>query len=194
MNWRICTRMLTSQPRQRIGDYCIRYNIMITTHIINMLYSGTPTQVDFSSKGYCCDDWVRSGHHDTHSSTWQRWSTTTQFYVFLPITLSGVPQQRLLSTVKRILSEPGTLPYIVQILVTFNLMLVEQVVILLYYIMVDNPKLSTLYTNDWGAGGHGVTQDCRSCVTSWRSTTRILPIYSTSTLRGWTPKTLDTGV
>ena len=69
-------------------------------------------------------------------------------------------------TVKRILSEPNALPHIVQLLVTFDPVLVEQVAILLYYVMEDNPKLSTLYTNDWGAGGHGVTQDCRSCVTS----------------------------
>ena len=49
-------------------------------------------------------------------------------------------------TVKRILSEPGTLPHIVQLLVTFDPVLVEQVAILLFYVMEDNPKLSTLYT------------------------------------------------
>ena len=53
---------------------------------------------------------------------------------------------RPLPTVKRILSEPGTLPHIVHLLVTFDPVLVEQVAILLYYIMEDNPKLSTLYT------------------------------------------------
>ena len=47
---------------------------------------------------------------------------------------------------KRILSEPNTLPHIVQLLVTFDPVLVEQVAILLFYIMEDNPKLSTLYT------------------------------------------------
>ena len=53
---------------------------------------------------------------------------------------------RPLPTVKRILSEPGTLPHIVQLLVTFDPVLVEQVAILLFYVMEDNPKLSTLYT------------------------------------------------
>ena len=53
---------------------------------------------------------------------------------------------RPLPTVKRILSEPNTLPHIVQLLVTFDPVLVEQVAILLFYIMEDNPKLSTLYT------------------------------------------------
>ena len=53
---------------------------------------------------------------------------------------------RPLPTVKRILSEPNSLPHIVQLLVTFDPVLVEQVAILLYYVMEDNPKLSTLYT------------------------------------------------
>merc|ERR1719320_147644 len=53
---------------------------------------------------------------------------------------------RPLPTVKRILSEPNTLPHIVQLLVTFDPVLVEQVALLLYYVMEDNPKLATLYT------------------------------------------------
>ncbi|XP_023328115.1 dnaJ homolog subfamily C member 13 [Eurytemora carolleeae] len=53
---------------------------------------------------------------------------------------------RPLPTVKRVLSEPTTLPHIVQILLTFDPVLVEQVSILLFRIMEDNPKLSTLYT------------------------------------------------
>ena len=56
------------------------------------------------------------------------------------------PVSRPLPTVKRILSEPNALPHIVQLLVTFDPVLVEQVAILLYYVMADNPKLSTLYT------------------------------------------------
>lgn len=52
---------------------------------------------------------------------------------------------RPLPTVKRILSEPNTLPHIVQLLVTFDPVLVEQVALLLYYIMEDNPRLATLY-------------------------------------------------
>jgi len=53
---------------------------------------------------------------------------------------------RPLPTVKRVLSEPTTLPHIVQLLLTFDPVLVEQVAILLYSILEDNPKLSTLYT------------------------------------------------
>ena len=50
---------------------------------------------------------------------------------------------RPLPIVKRISSEPGTLPHIVQLLVTLDPVLVELVAILLYYIMEDNPKLCT---------------------------------------------------
>ena len=53
---------------------------------------------------------------------------------------------RPLPTVKRVLSEPNSLPHIVQLLVTFDPVLVEQVAILLFHIMEDNPKLATLYT------------------------------------------------
>ena len=53
---------------------------------------------------------------------------------------------RPLPTVKRILSEPSTLPHLVQLLLTFDPVLVEQVALLLFYIMEDNPKLATLYT------------------------------------------------
>jgi len=53
---------------------------------------------------------------------------------------------RPMPMVKRILSEPNVLPHIVQLLLTFDPVLVEQVAILLYRILEDNPKLSTLYT------------------------------------------------
>ncbi|XP_077997979.1 dnaJ homolog subfamily C member 13-like [Glandiceps talaboti] len=46
---------------------------------------------------------------------------------------------------KRILSEATCLPHIVQLLLTFDPVLVEKVAILLQHIMVDNPQLQRLY-------------------------------------------------
>ncbi|XP_076044368.1 receptor mediated endocytosis 8 isoform X2 [Oratosquilla oratoria] len=53
---------------------------------------------------------------------------------------------RPLPRVKRLLSEPGCLPHIVQLLLTFDPVLVEKVATLLYEIMQDNPALATVYT------------------------------------------------
>lgn len=43
------------------------------------------------------------------------------------------------------LSEPGCLPHLVQLLLTFDTVLVERTASLLVAIMRDNPRISTLY-------------------------------------------------
>ena len=53
---------------------------------------------------------------------------------------------RPLPTVKRVLSDTSHLPHIVQLLLTFDPVLVERVAVLLHHILEDNPKLATLYT------------------------------------------------
>ncbi|XP_041984743.1 dnaJ homolog subfamily C member 13 isoform X2 [Aricia agestis] len=52
---------------------------------------------------------------------------------------------RPLPKVKRLLSEPASLAHIVQLLLTFDPILVEKVATLLYEIMQDNPEISKLY-------------------------------------------------
>lgn len=52
---------------------------------------------------------------------------------------------RPLSKVKKILSDTLCLPHIVQLLLTFDPVLVEKVAILLCEIMRDNPEISKLY-------------------------------------------------
>lgn len=54
---------------------------------------------------------------------------------------------RPLPTVKRALSDPSHLQHIVQLLLTFDPVLVERVAVLLHHIMEDNPKMATLYTS-----------------------------------------------
>ncbi|KAK9875337.1 hypothetical protein WA026_007733 [Henosepilachna vigintioctopunctata] len=53
---------------------------------------------------------------------------------------------RPLPKVKRILSEPTCLSHIVQLLLTFDPILVEKVASLLYEVMKDNPEISKVYT------------------------------------------------
>ena len=43
------------------------------------------------------------------------------------------------------MSDPTTLPHIVQLLLTFDPILVEKVSLLLYLVLDDNPKLPSLY-------------------------------------------------
>ncbi|CAG9563804.1 unnamed protein product [Danaus chrysippus] len=52
---------------------------------------------------------------------------------------------RPLPRVKRLLSEPACLAHVVQLLLTFDPILVEKVATLLYEIMQDNPEISKLY-------------------------------------------------
>uniref|UniRef100_A0A8D2LVZ6 DnaJ heat shock protein family (Hsp40) member C13 n=1 Tax=Varanus komodoensis TaxID=61221 RepID=A0A8D2LVZ6_VARKO len=52
---------------------------------------------------------------------------------------------RPLPRVKRLLSDSTCLPHIIQLLLTFDPILVEKVAILLFYIMQDNPQLPRLY-------------------------------------------------
>ncbi|KAL4678230.1 hypothetical protein H8959_020904, partial [Pygathrix nigripes] len=52
---------------------------------------------------------------------------------------------RPLPKVKRLLSDSTCLPHIIQLLLTFDPILVEKVAILLYHIMQDNPQLPRLY-------------------------------------------------
>ncbi|KAF6099113.1 DnaJ heat shock protein family (Hsp40) member C13 [Phyllostomus discolor] len=52
---------------------------------------------------------------------------------------------RPLPRVKRLLSDSACLPHIIQLLLTFDPILVEKVAILLYHIMQDNPQLPRLY-------------------------------------------------
>lgn len=47
--------------------------------------------------------------------------------------------------VKAQLSEPGSLPHVVQLLLTFDPVLVEKTASLLTCVMRDNPRISTLY-------------------------------------------------
>lgn len=53
---------------------------------------------------------------------------------------------RPLPKVKRILSEPTCLSHIVQLLLTFDPILVEKVACLLFEVMKDNPEISKVYT------------------------------------------------
>ncbi|XP_071522873.1 dnaJ homolog subfamily C member 13 isoform X2 [Panulirus ornatus] len=53
---------------------------------------------------------------------------------------------RPLPRIKRLLSDPLSLPHIVQLLLTFDPILVEKVSMLLVEIMQDNPQISTVYT------------------------------------------------
>nr|XP_026495433.1 dnaJ homolog subfamily C member 13 isoform X2 [Vanessa tameamea] len=52
---------------------------------------------------------------------------------------------RPLPRVKRLLSEPACLAHVVQLLLTFDPILVEKVATLLYEVMQDNPEISKLY-------------------------------------------------
>uniref|UniRef100_A0A2K6E1C6 DnaJ heat shock protein family (Hsp40) member C13 n=1 Tax=Macaca nemestrina TaxID=9545 RepID=A0A2K6E1C6_MACNE len=52
---------------------------------------------------------------------------------------------RPLPKVKRLLSDSTCLPHIIQLLLTFDPILVEKVAILLYHVMQDNPQLPRLY-------------------------------------------------
>ncbi|XP_072942508.1 dnaJ homolog subfamily C member 13 [Epargyreus clarus] len=52
---------------------------------------------------------------------------------------------RPLPRVKRLLSEPACLAHVVQLLLTFDPVLVEKVATLLYEVMQDNPEISKLY-------------------------------------------------
>ncbi|XP_034835382.1 dnaJ homolog subfamily C member 13 isoform X1 [Maniola hyperantus] len=52
---------------------------------------------------------------------------------------------RPLPRVKRMLSEPACLAHVVQLLLTFDPILVEKVATLLYEVMQDNPEISKLY-------------------------------------------------
>ncbi|KAH0503542.1 DnaJ-like protein subfamily C member 13 [Microtus ochrogaster] len=52
---------------------------------------------------------------------------------------------RPLPKVKRLLSDSTCLPHVIQLLLTFDPILVEKVAILLYHIMQDNPQLPRLY-------------------------------------------------
>ncbi|KAG8516257.1 DnaJ subfamily C member 13, partial [Galemys pyrenaicus] len=52
---------------------------------------------------------------------------------------------RPLPRVKRLLSDSACLPHIIQLLLTFDPILVEKVAILLYHVMQDNPQLPRLY-------------------------------------------------
>ncbi|XP_063386094.1 dnaJ homolog subfamily C member 13 [Cydia fagiglandana] len=52
---------------------------------------------------------------------------------------------RPLPKVKRMLSEPACLAHVVQLLLTFDPVLVEKVATLLYEVMQDNPEISKLY-------------------------------------------------
>ncbi|XP_030062368.1 dnaJ homolog subfamily C member 13 isoform X1 [Microcaecilia unicolor] len=52
---------------------------------------------------------------------------------------------RPLPRVKRLLSDNTSLPHIIQLLLTFDPILVEKVAILLYHIMQDNPQLPRFY-------------------------------------------------
>ncbi|KAJ0173970.1 hypothetical protein K1T71_010116 [Dendrolimus kikuchii] len=52
---------------------------------------------------------------------------------------------RPLPKVKRLLSEPASLAHVVQLLLTFDPILVEKVATLLYEVMQDNPEISKLY-------------------------------------------------
>ena len=54
---------------------------------------------------------------------------------------------RPLPRVKRVLSESLTLPHIVQLLLTFDPVLVEKVATLLTLVMTDNPLLSRLFNS-----------------------------------------------
>lgn len=54
---------------------------------------------------------------------------------------------RPLPRVKRVLSEPLTLPHVIQLLLTFDPVLVEKVATLLTLVMTDNPHLSRLFNN-----------------------------------------------
>ncbi|KAK3858864.1 hypothetical protein Pcinc_034976 [Petrolisthes cinctipes] len=53
---------------------------------------------------------------------------------------------RPLSRIKRLLSDPISLPHVVQLLLTFDPVLVEKVSVLLIEVMQDNPQMSTVYT------------------------------------------------
>ena len=52
---------------------------------------------------------------------------------------------RPLPRIKQAVSDPSTLPHIVQLLLTFDPILVEKVAILLHLVLEDNPKLPSLY-------------------------------------------------
>ncbi|KAM3956718.1 receptor mediated endocytosis 8 [Aphomia sociella] len=52
---------------------------------------------------------------------------------------------RPLPKIKRLLSEPACLAHVVQLLLTFDPILVEKVATLLYEVMQDNPEISKLY-------------------------------------------------
>ncbi|XP_028029747.1 dnaJ homolog subfamily C member 13 isoform X2 [Bombyx mandarina] len=52
---------------------------------------------------------------------------------------------RPLPRIKRLLSEPASLAHVVQLLLTFDPILVEKVATLLYEVMQDNPEISKLY-------------------------------------------------
>lgn len=54
---------------------------------------------------------------------------------------------RPLPRVKRLLSDNTCLPHIIQLLLTFDPILVEKVAVLLYHIMQDNPQLPRFYLN-----------------------------------------------
>lgn len=54
---------------------------------------------------------------------------------------------RPLPRIKRVLSESSTLPHIVQLLLTFDPVLVEKVATLLSLVMIDNPLLSRLFNS-----------------------------------------------
>lgn len=52
---------------------------------------------------------------------------------------------RPLPRVKQALSDQANLPHLVQLLLTFEPVLVEKVATLLYLVLEDNPRLPTLY-------------------------------------------------
>ena len=54
---------------------------------------------------------------------------------------------RPLPKVKQSLSDPAHLPHVVQLLLTFDPVLVEKVAVLLLNVLEDNPRLPTLYLN-----------------------------------------------
>jgi DnaJ family protein C protein 13 len=54
---------------------------------------------------------------------------------------------RPLPKVKQSLSDPAHLPHVVQLLLTFDPVLVEKVAVLLHLVLEDNSRLPTLYLN-----------------------------------------------
>ena len=54
---------------------------------------------------------------------------------------------RPLPKVKQSLSDPAHLPHVVQLLLTFDPVLVEKVALLLHLVLEDNSRLPTLYLN-----------------------------------------------